>query len=373
MRAVVGGPLRHAAPALVLYYAVQLLSVIVLWLMSAQAGANPVEVLLSWDGGWYLDIAENGYPGTVTTDQHGAPEQNSLAFFPLYPTLIAALSVLGLPLGASALFITALAGGLAAWAIFTLGHDLAGPRAGNVVVVLFASAPGSVVLHMAYAEALFIALAAWSLVAVLRNGWIPAATLACLAGLTRPTALVLFAAIGVAAIIAIARGQKGWQPLAAVAIAPLGMTAYLLTVATRTGRVDGWFWLQEGAWHLHMDWGAHSLDRVTDALLGTPPAWVVLVSVLVIASVMLMAWSVLEKLPWPLLVYAAGILAIALVSHGYWQSTPRFLLPAFVIALPPATLLATLPTRTLATLLAFVTLASSWFGAHLLTVSQVNP
>ena len=46
--------------------------------------------MTSWDGQWYWDIAENGYPGSAL-DDGGRPAQTSLAFFPLYPMVVRAV------------------------------------------------------------------------------------------------------------------------------------------------------------------------------------------------------------------------------------------------------------------------------------------
>ena len=42
--------------------------------------------LLSWDSGWFLKVAQNGYPHGFTYDSGGSVTGNGLAFFPLYPT-----------------------------------------------------------------------------------------------------------------------------------------------------------------------------------------------------------------------------------------------------------------------------------------------
>ncbi|MBV7699119.1 DUF6415 family natural product biosynthesis protein [Streptomyces sp. TRM70350] len=56
---------------------------------------------------------------------------------------------------------------------------------------------------MGCTESLFTACAAWSLYAVLTGRWLTAATLAALAGLTRPTGIAVAAAVTVTALLAV--------------------------------------------------------------------------------------------------------------------------------------------------------------------------
>lgn len=52
-------------------------------------------MLATWDGWWYLQVAEHGYsPALVRLDSDGlfTVQQNSVAFFPLYPALIRMVS-----------------------------------------------------------------------------------------------------------------------------------------------------------------------------------------------------------------------------------------------------------------------------------------
>src|SRR4029453_11972485 len=96
--------------------------------------------------------------------------------------------------------------------------------------------PHAIVENMAYTEGLFTALAVWSLLAVLRAQWLTAGTLCLLAGLTRPTAVGLIAAVGLAALVAAVGRRDGWRPWAAMALAPLGYVGYLVWVGIRLGR-----------------------------------------------------------------------------------------------------------------------------------------
>lgn len=68
--------------------------------------------------------------------------------------------------------------------------------------------PTAFVQSMAYTETLFTALAAWALYAVLRGRWIVAGALCVLAGLTRPTAAALIAALAITAAVTLVREYR---------------------------------------------------------------------------------------------------------------------------------------------------------------------
>lgn len=365
------GPLRAARPAIALFYGLQVIEFVVLTLMALRVHYSPDFFIGHWDGAWFLEIAEHGYRIPVLVDQHGAPVQNSLAFFPLYPAMVALPVVLGMPAVWAGFLVTMLVGGVAAAGLFVLGSELDGPRTGTLLAALWAIAPGSSTLHLGYSEALLCALSAWALVAVVRRQWTAAGWLTVLAGLARITALALVAAVIVAALIAIVRRQDGWRPWLALLLAPLGTVGYLGYVALRTGRLDGWLWLQT-AWQTRFDWGRFTGERLGRGLVGDVP-WLTLTSLIVLAVVVQLVWSYTTKTHPALYVYGTLVVFIALTSSNYFQSRARFLLPAFTVLLPAAMLAAKLPKRALAVLLPAGALASGWYGMFLMTVATVNP
>ena len=40
-----------------------------------------------FDGSWYRNVAENGYPAELPRGEDGLVQQNAWAFFPLFPML----------------------------------------------------------------------------------------------------------------------------------------------------------------------------------------------------------------------------------------------------------------------------------------------
>ncbi|RST01939.1 hypothetical protein EF905_35015, partial [Streptomyces sp. WAC05374] len=216
--------LRSAAPALLGYLAVRLFGLLVLarWAHLKGHGVWPV-LATSWDSRWYLRIADRGYQDTLGT----AMDSNNLAFFPLYPALVKAVAGVTPGSRASVALVLAVAFSLAAaWGVFAVGARLCGRRAGTVLTVLWGALPVGIVQWMGYTESLFTALAAWALYAVLTGHWCTAASLAVLAGLTRPTGIAVAAAVAVAGL-AVAARTRAWRPFAAALTAPLGWLGYV--------------------------------------------------------------------------------------------------------------------------------------------------
>lgn len=364
------------APALV-YLTIRQISLLVLAWMSAATGGSTRGELTSWDGLWFLGLAAGGYDGVPAglTDAFGSrTDHTALAFFPGYPALVAALSWLpGVGVTAAAFAVTTGAGVATAYGLVRLAELVprGSRRAGLVLVALFAATPMSIVLSMAYSEALFCALAVWCLVGLLGRQWLLAGVCSAAAGLVRPTAAALAAAVLVAAAVAVVQNRDGWRPWAAALLAPSGLAGYLAFVTTRTGRWNGWFVLQEQGWDSRFDGGSSTL-RFTIEVLTTAPSLLEVTTVWLLAGgVLLLVLCVLDwrRSPaWPLLVYAAVVLEMDLGSNGLMNSKARLLLPAFVLLAPVAVGLARRHTATTVLTLTALTAFGAWFGGYALTI-----
>jgi hypothetical protein len=331
------------------------------------------------DGRHYLAIAAHGY-----TYPHGQLAHASVfSFFPAYPAAMSSLARLpGVSLVGAGLAVTAIAGLAAAWGITTLGMKLtADPRISLLMVAVWAVAPTSTVLEMLYAEALFCALAVWALIALVGRRWLTAAGLTIAAGTVRSTAVALVAAVVVAAAAALVEAARTrqritgwWRPLAAALLAPLGLLGWLGYVAMRTRRLDGWFWIENHTFHMVFDWGTSTLRVLKHIFLDAPSVPEVLVALAIIAGASLMVWTLTERIPLYLDVYTVVVVVIALVTSANWiGSKPRFILPAFLLALPVARLLAPLRTSVLVPLIAVLTVLSTWFGLYLIAIARWAP
>jgi hypothetical protein len=359
------------APAAI-YLGVRLVGVAVLGMMAG--GARLLDTLQAWDGTWLLAIAQYGYanvPDDMLDAYGNHTPYTPLGFFPGYPGLVAATATLtGGNLVLAGLLVSLVAGVVTAYGLARLGALVPGGsvRAGLVLVGLFAAAPMGVVLSMTYTEALFCALAAWSLVGVLRRQWLLAGLAAAGAGLVRPTAAALVAAVGLAALAAVIGRRDGWRPWVGGALAACGLLGYLGYVALVTGRLDGWSAIQRTGWGWYLDGGVSTVRFTGQALAGGSEIFDGVLVLALVASLVLLAVSIGMRLPWPLLVYSALVLVIVWGSEGLAHAKLRLLLPAFTLLLPVAIGLARRRTGTAVAVVLAAALASAWFGGYALTI-----
>ncbi|WP_438293623.1 hypothetical protein [Streptomyces sp. HUAS TT7] len=362
--------LRRAWTAVAAFAAVRALGLLVLAIWSRVNESDAHELLSArWDSLWYVRVAESGYDFTLT-----APDGrvlSDMAFFPLLPWLeqaVAAVSPLG-P-GDAGLLISGLSGLAAAWGMYLMGHQLYGHRAGVLLVTLWAAVPVGIVESMAYSEALFVALAAWALHAVLGHRWIEAGLLASLAGLTRPVGLAVAAALWAGAAVEARRTRHiGARMLTGAVIAPLGAAGYILWVGLRRGSPLAYLDVQ-AEWGNGFD-GGLAYGKFIVAHLGGWP--VVLAGLGLIAGTALALWAywacVRGRQPLPLLVYTGIVMALALCSSGYFGSKPRLLLPAFPLLLPVALALSRVRAARAVPVVAVLALGSAVYGASWLNGS----
>lgn len=149
--------------------------------------------LMAWDADWYLRIARDGYDALPV---------EGIRYFPLYP--IAARLLSAVLAGATKAALLILANGFA----IVLGvlvyrlcmHEKNEPALARRSTWLVALAPPSFVLAMGYTEALAMTFALSAFLAMRKNRWLVAAGAGLLAGLVRPTGLLLLAPLLVEAM-----------------------------------------------------------------------------------------------------------------------------------------------------------------------------
>jgi hypothetical protein len=325
-----------------------------------------LRLLRSWDSGRYLSIAVHGY-------RHGA----DILWFPGYPATIRVIAwVPGVGPVWAGVVVSFAAGLAAAWGLTRLGLTLTGDRRVSLLMPAFwGVAPASIVLSMVYAEALFCALAIWALIALVERRWLTAAGLTILAGTVHSNAVALVAAVAVAAVPALIGAAQArqpiaawWRPATAVLLAPLGLLGYWGYVTWATHRLGGWFALEKNV-HNGFDWGHSTLLVLKNAVLYGPTASVALTLLVLAAAAALTVCSLTERMPACLHAYTLVIVVLALGTDSYYLgSKPRFLLPAMLLSLPLARLLAPARTWLLIPLIAVLAAASTWFGLYLMSI-----
>ena len=363
--------LRAVVPALGGYLAVRVVGLLFLLAYGhARHVSTRTRLGTFADAGWYVRIVETGYSvSNGLIGHHGIP-YSPRAFFPLFPALADPFHhYLQLTPGDSLLVVASVAGPVAAAGIYACAARCHGHRTGVVAAVLWGVLPLAAIENMAYSEALFTAFAAWSLYAALTRRWIWGGLLAVAAGLTRPTAMALTAALGVAALVEFRRWRREdadtpmpWRPLAGTVLSLLGWAGYMLWTGLAVGSLGGYFHIQ-AAWGSGFDGGVSAVACLVGLVL-VHRSWEGLVmGVSTIGYLWLFRDSLRRGQPLLLLVFSAALLVLDLGNSSAVPPLARFLLPAFPLLFPAAQRLAELPSsRKLAVLLAVGALLSGAYG-----------
>lgn len=323
------------------------------------------------------DIAENGYFGIGDVD--GEPGHwRSLAFFPLVPYLIRAVSfVTFLPGNAAGMVLSLVAGVFVAFGAAALARRMGMDSRERVIAsVLATTAPMAVVMLMPYTEAVFLALAAWGLVAIIDRRWVAAGALILVAGLARTTALGLFIVLALAVLAHDRRNPRAW---AAAAVAPLGWAAYLVWASSHLEDVGGYFGAQRHGWNSAVDGGKATLRWLWFSFTESRETGYALSAVIIVAVAATMAWAFVGWVggragigldrwckAWPVLLFSCLAVGQILVSDGPMHSRPRLFLSGVLVLVVFAPVIARLRTFDRAWLLAGWLLGSGWVGWYLL-------
>jgi|SRR5271165_287112 len=157
---------------------------------------------------WYLRIAERGYDVAM-----------AVISYPLYPGLIRIVSWV-MPPTAAALLVATMAAFFFFWGLLRLAQpDLTG--LGKLRMALLVCVwPTSFILFAGYAEPLTLALIVWAVVFGRAGRWWTATVCGILAGLSRPSGVLVTVALGVLAL-----RSRRVQSLA-VALTPVGTLGY---------------------------------------------------------------------------------------------------------------------------------------------------
>lgn len=300
-----------------------------------------LDVLTSWDGVWYMRIVRYGYPTYVPPNITYDDTQARVAFFPAFPYLVRAVDFV-LPGGDT---LAALATNFVLGAVFVvlvglLAREWFGEAASGRAMVLVALFPGSLVLSLAYSEALLLTLAAACLLLLQKERWIWAGVVAACATAARPNGIALVVACVVAGVLA-ARRNRSVRPLLAPLLAPWGFVGFQMWIDHHTGESRVWFRVQGEAWKEGASFGLTALRRTLEAFtqpLTSPTDLVTAVSFLTTLALVWIAWRQ-RRLPPAALAYCAVVLALMLLPATV-TARPRFLFTAFPLLIAASVWLA---------------------------------
>lgn len=360
-----GGVLRHeiALQAAGMWLVTRLVAAVVTFfavtLSAVRPGSfGPHLLLFRWDRfdvNWYLMIARYGYwtPTATTFARDGG--QMPTAFFPLYPMLIkAATLVFGFQHEFLLAMIIANLGSLAAFIAVGLfaAQESGGDNALHTVLV-FAAYPLAFFLVAAYTEGIFVALAVFCLYCARRGAWWIAAALAFLAGLTRFTGIVLILPL----LWEYGRQQRWWsrtgwtagrwkdrlrpsvlgRALVVVGATPAAVGAYMYYLKRHFGDPLSFIHAAEANWyHRPMaPWAsiAHALQGLRGAQPWSYQQALVLLDFVPLAAAALLTLVAARRMPVAFTLYLAGLLYLCISAPATWTndvyvSSARYLIPA---------------------------------------------
>jgi hypothetical protein len=341
----------------------------------------------TYDAPRLLRLADRGYDPLIPGYLRGKPTTSNIAFFPLYPLVVRVVAALPLiSTLAAGYLVTAVSGLVAAVGLDRFGRRLvgradgatAGRLGGLVFVALWATWPHSVVLAMPYTEALYVAFAVWSMLALLDGRWVTAGVLCLVAGATRSLGVALAGAITLAATVTIVRAIREHRrvprrPVAGAVLAPLGVLGYWGYQWARTGRPDAWFWVQSAEWRSSFDGGAYTLRTITKSLTQGNALVIVVCSLVVVASIALVVALAVGRAPLAVVAYAALAVVVTFGTENYMNSKSRFLLCAFPLVVPLARGLVRLPRLLVVGVVVVLTVVAAWYNAYVLVVWPLSP
>jgi hypothetical protein len=293
------------------------------------AAAGIIEALTSWDGQWYFSLIRKGYPTSVPANITYLQPEARAAFFPLYPWLVRAVDVVlpGSDVTAALLVNFALGLGFVI-AMGALARAWIGVGTSKRTMMIAALYPGSFVLSFAYSEALFLLLAAVSMLAWHRHRYIIAGLLAAGATASRPNAIALVAAYAIGSLLLL-RSQRNWKSLLTPLLAPLGLIGVQAYIAWRANERGVWFRVQSEAWGEGFSFGGTAVRRVAKFFVNPLSSPSNLITVLALLSLIIgIAALFRSRLPTYAVVYVAAISFMMILPETV-TARPRFVYSAF--------------------------------------------
>lgn len=210
-----------------------------------------------WDGHWYQQIAESGYPRSLPRGPGGLVEQNAWAFLPLYPLAVKALMlVTGASFAVGGSLLSLFFGGAAIAVMAVLLRERIGASAALASVVVFSALPPSPTFQMTYTESLALLILMGFLLALSRQEWVPAGLFALTMGVTRPIAAPLV-------LVVLAAGwwrwrerdvramtARDWWGIAFAAGSSLVAAVLWMQIAARVTAVPGAYFDTQASWRV---------------------------------------------------------------------------------------------------------------------------
>ena len=190
-----------------------------------------------WDAQWFVHVADHGYDSKQAT-----------SFFPLYPLLVHALSVVVRSTVVAGVLISVVAAAIAALVLVEIARPLLGPSGARDAVLFVALYPLAFVFTAVQSDALFLALSAGAFLAALRRRpWI-AGICGALAVATRLVGVAL-----IPALLLLLWPRRGRELARAVPLLllPAALGGYMLYLHEHVGDALAFQHAQQVFWLRH--------------------------------------------------------------------------------------------------------------------------
>ncbi len=327
------------------YFATRGLLVLTAVVFGALGHHNFLHELANWDGLWYRQLANHGYPS------HASHLQTTLGFFPLYPLVIWILEpgVVALTghnaiwsATVAGLMVSIVGGLIATMLVYRLAAGWWNKASARRATILFCVFPGSVVFSMVYSEGLLLPLAAGCIYALARRRWLLAGILAGVGTAVQPTGLVLVA------VCAVSAGNEwrrcSWslgrarRALLAPVLSITGISAFAAFLWLWTGTPLANYDAQHHGWSEKTDpvaivhlttklFGQISLAHFNQPTINLNLV-VGLIGAILLVGMLVMVFVARRSIPIEAIVWTLGISFLALTSE-YVPPNPRLLITAF--------------------------------------------
>jgi mannosyltransferase PIG-V len=294
-----------------------------------------------WDAGWFIAIARHGYENT-----------QAAAFFPLYPLVVRAVSVVTRSEVAAGVLVSLASAVGAAALLWRLSRS-------RDAVLYLALYPVAFVFTAPYSDALFLLLAIASFDAAVRGRSVAAGVLGGLAVASRLLGLALLPAL---VVLLWRRGPSRLVPLL---LLPAALGGYMLYLHEHFGdafafvHAEGAYWLRhtpplgplQGLWdalHSAEQGVAQLVLHLPSGRYGRPEQFAIwnIVYLLLLVAAAWLTWVAWRRLGAAYGLYSLATLVIVLSSPADvvpLVSFPRFLLADFPLFLALAGVLANRP------------------------------
>jgi len=286
---------------------------------SQKQGWNPVDIHAQWDSAFYLDIAKNGY----SFKSSGA--LSNIVFFPLYPFLIKAVSLLTLG-------HTILAGWIVSTIFLFLAllvlyklirefHPEIDPLCPIFFLLIF---PTAFFLNSIYTESLFLFLSITTFYFCFKKEFIFAGIFGLLAALTRITGIILFIPLVWEYLNAYGFAKLLNKKIISIFLIPIGTLAFFLYHKIRFGDFFLFF-------RVESRWGRSFRFNPEHFQFLTRPQIVNFgLDLIFVLFALIVCYFIFKKLRVSYGLYTATTLAVAL-STGTFMSIGRYILVLFPI------------------------------------------